>query len=351
MKKRKTGMLKKYWIGMLNNDLFYFKNDTKNCFKRIQHLNGYFLITNEEYRFDDRKYHSFQIINRNDVTTFYHKSENKVLTWVGKINKNLNNRDIKDYYEIGNTIGTGSYGHVKLIHSKYSNDRYAVKCIDKTKLDNDNLLRIYREIEFLKICKHPNIIEYIDHFEDHNYFYIITEYLECHLGTFLTGNSILNETIIKQLFNQIAQGVNYLHNNSIIHRDLKYENILVNYSEGVLTVKLMDFGLSTFVTYNQKLTDGCGTLCFVAPEILLHEEHNYQVDIWSLGILLFYMLFGNLPFNGSLKKIKYDIINNEVKISKHVVSKDVYELLIRCLNKDPSKRITMKEIVCHNWVK
>jgi hypothetical protein len=347
-KKRKSGRMKKYWIGLINRDLFYFKDESKEDFKGFHHLSGFFINSIEEWLIENKTFFSFTLVGFNKSRSYYSLSETKVATWIKYINNNLARRDVFEHYEFGETIGTGTFGQVRLCTSKTSSEEVAIKLISKNGLEHEHQLRIYKEIEFLKICNHKNIVRFIDKFEDINYFYIITEYLERSLGSYITTDSILNESYIKQLFRQIAEGVHYLHENNIIHRDLKHENILVN-SQG--DVKIMDLGLSTFVTSNQKLSDGCGTLFFVAPEILLHQDHDYQVDVWSLGILLFYMIFRNFPYIGNMKKVRNDIINSEIKIPKQILSKDVYDVLSRSLIKDRRKRIKMKDLINHAWFK
>ena len=154
---------------------------------------------------------------------------------------------------------------------------------------------------------------------------------------------------------QIASGIKYLHRYGIVHRDLKPDNIMITQQNDFGVIKIMDFGLSKIISTQEKMVDGYGTLSYVAPEVLLRTPYNKEVDIWSLGIILFYMLCGHLPFKGSNQSIVADkIVNDDLEFDEDEwknMSKDVKKLIAGCLIKEPEDRITIEEFLNHPWVK
>ena len=234
----------------------------------------------------------------------------------------------------------------------------AIKIINKflLKKEEDKEL-IKNEIDIMKLCNHPNIIKLLDHFENSEYIYIIMEYL---------SGGTLTQYIKKRYFNfsenqasniiyQIGNGIKYLHNYCIIHRDLKTDNIMLTEDNENATIKIIDFGLSKIISSNESLIDGYGTLTFTAPEVLTREPYNKEIDIWSLGIILFYMLTGHFPFEGIneeiiAKKIVYQSLefnSEEWETRSHKVK----NLIEKCLEKKPSNRININEFLKHSWFK
>jgi len=156
-----------------------------------------------------------------------------------------------------------------------------------------------REIEILKICQHPSIIRLLDVFENHDYIYIVMEY--CRGGdlfTFLEKRDFtIPESKASQLTHAITTGIFYLHRFGIAHRDLKPENILMTDDTDKAMPKLVDFGLSKIIGPNETCNDPFGTLSYVAPEVLLKKPYDKTVDFWSLGVIIYLLLSGTLPFD------------------------------------------------------
>ena len=154
---------------------------------------------------------------------------------------------------------------------------------------------------------------------------------------------------------QIASGIKYLHQYGIVHRDLKPDNIMITQQNEYGVIKIMDFGLSKIVSPNEKMVDGYGTLSYVAPEVLLRTPYNKEVDIWSLGVILFYMLSGRLPFRGVkeqevAEKIVYDALEFD-EDDWETRTQKVQDLISRCLEKKAEDRITIDEFLNHPWFK
>ena len=263
-----------------------------------------------------------------------------------------------DFYELKEVIGKGKFGVVNLGIHKKTGQQVAVKIINKDSIktvEDKELVRI--EIGILKLCHHPNVVRLLDHLENENYIFIVTEYIEG--GTlgqyFKKKNFNFSERQASSIMNQIAHGVKYLHRYGIVHRDLKPDNIMITQQNDFGIIKIMDFGLSKIVSTQEKMVDGYGTLSYVAPEVLLRTPYNKEVDIWSMGIILYYMLCGHLPFKGNKEVVIAEkIVNDDLEFNEdewEVRSKKVRELIISCLKKEPEERITIDEFLNHPWFK
>ena len=161
---------------------------------------------------------------------------------------------------------------------------------------------------------------------------------------------------------QIADALLYLRKYGIIHRDLKPINILVKIvkdnlnkeSSNVIEVKLADFGLSKILGNKEMTNEGYGTIAFASPEILLKHPYNYKVDVWSLGIIVYYLLSGDIPFAQDSKKLgdlTLNICSKDIQFSKKFknISKEAISLIKSCLKKNQDNRISIEEIVNHKW--
>ena len=290
------------------------------------------------------------------------------------------------FYKYGRLIGQGAFGKVNLGLNILTGRIVAVKSFNKNnaELTGDNMKKIKYETDLMKKLNHPNITKILEMFEDEKFFLIIMEYINGgNLFSFVKKRRKLSEKTAKFLFRQIILGIKYIHEQNIVHRDIKLENLLIDLNNNV---KICDFGIGRKITSkNQLLFDQCGTLMYMAPEILLsNKEKGYEgfpVDIWSAGISLYIMLSGTLPFNYKNKKNgneadeneeneeeesisdnsenkKNDDDNFELQYSivykdpKHIekISDEARDLLKGLLNKDPKKRFTCEQILNHPWL-
>lgn len=255
-------------------------------------------------------------------------------------------------------IGEGKFGLVKIGVHKKTNERVAIKIIKKEIMKDRDIELVKNEIDIMKLCHHPNIVRLLDHFENSEYIFIVMDYFRGgDLEEYFKKMKFeFSEEKAASIIFQLCNGIKYLQNFGIIHRDLKPGNIMLSFANDKAVVKIMDFGLSKIIGPQEKLEDGFGTLTFVAPEVLLRTPYNKQIDIWSIGVILFYMLSGTLPFDDSTdneeviaQKIVFDELQFPSKIWKQK-SKEVKEFISLCLDKNPDNRIQIDKLMEHNWL-
>ena len=154
---------------------------------------------------------------------------------------------------------------------------------------------------------------------------------------------------------QIAQGVNYLHKFGIVHRDLKPDNIMIipKTGDNDIIIKIMDFGFSKIVSNEEKLMEGFGTLYYAAPELIQNLPYNLEIDVWSLGVIIYYIFTGCYPFKGKTEDdIEENILEENVEFKDgewEVISDNVKDLITKCLEKNPDERINIDEFNKHPW--
>lgn len=274
---------------------------------------------------------------------------------------------LRSKYAVSRTIGAGACGEVKLCFSKsgLAGKKYAMKMISKSRISvtghknplNDEK-HIMNEVKICKDLKHPCIIKVEEFFESPTMVYIILELMEGgELFERIKKYNGLSEKTTKFMFYQVALAVNYLHENGITHRDLKPENILLASDDDETIVKVSDFGLSKLVDSQNMMKTFCGTPMYVAPEILLtggRGSYTSQVDVWSLGVILYCCLSGLTPFKIHDKTTTlYDQIIKGLytfNVSKFFdISYNAKDLIRKMMTVDPLKRITIKKVLGHPW--
>lgn len=255
---------------------------------------------------------------------------------------NMKKKTIGDYV-LQNTIGTGAFSKVKLATDKKTNALVAIKIINKQKMDSGDIQRVKREIKILTSVNHPNIIQVNEILENDTNYYIVMEYcFKGELFHYICSKKKLNEEECAFMFYQIINAVDYLHKNNISHRDIKPENILLQ-SNGLL--KLIDFGLSNYFDKSELLKTACGSPCYAPPEMIKNKTYNAKaVDIWSIGIVLYAMLCGKLPFEDKNSQKLFQKIQKEPPTFPPNLSKNAKQALHKMLIKEPCYRIKINEI-------
>ena len=261
-----------------------------------------------------------------------------------------NHENIICDFMIKETLGKGSFGVVKSAINIQTGEMVAIKILNETKIPYEEKINSLREIEIMRNLKHPNIIRFYGYINNDKQLYLITEYIKgIELFQYISLKKKIEESEACIYFQQIISGIEYLHKMDIVHRDLKPENILID--RYLKEVKIIDFGLSNNYTDKSALLSTlCGSPLYAAPEVL--QEKGYKpgpVDIWSAGVILYFMISGKLPFNGDSDEELYkNIIDAKVKKIQGA-SKEVNDLIKKILNPNPRKRITISKIKNHPW--
>jgi len=268
-------------------------------------------------------------------------------------------RTIFGSYQLLRTIGEGEFGKVKLGVKLNTQSAVAIKLIKKRSVHNQNkLTKLCQEISILERVNHPYIIKTYEVIENNDYIGIIMEYASGgELFEYILAHRYLEEYESKKFFAQLLSGINYLHKNHLVHRDLKLENLLL---DSIHNIVITDFGFATEThsDQNKLLTTSCGSPCYAAPELVVNDGYvGEAADIWSCGVILYAMLCGYLPFDddpnnpdGENIHLLYKYIL-ETKVSfPDYVSEEAKDLLRGILNPDPDLRFTMEQIINHPWI-
>ena len=356
-----SNKIKKFYLVLVNKDTFYYKSEKKEEFVGMHNLSGCFVQDNCESKiFNNVEYSSFEIYSKNKskVRKYYTTSPKIAKEFIEHIKKAIGYVKFSDLYEMKEVIGKGKFGVVNLgIHRK-TGQQVAIKILNKENiktLEDKELVQI--EIGILKLCHHPNIVRLLDHLENTDYIYIVTEFIEGGtLGQYFKKKKFnFSERQAMNIMSQLASGVKYLHQYGIVHRDLKPDNIMITQQNEYGVIKIMDFGLSKIVSPHEKMVDGYGTLSYVAPEVLLRTPYNKEVDIWSMGVILFYMLSGRLPFRGSKEQeVAEKIVYEQLEFDEddwETRTQKVQDLISCCLEKKAEDRIKINQFLNHPWFK
>ncbi|KAM7353523.1 aurora kinase B-like [Cochliomyia hominivorax] len=254
-------------------------------------------------------------------------------------------------FEMGAPLGRGKFGRVYLARERVSHYMVAMKVLFKEELRKGNVQRqVLREIEIQSRLKHPHILRLLTWFHDKERIYMALELAsQGEVYTILRNspNNRFDEPRSAKYTYQVADALHYCHLNKVIHRDLKPENILLTASDDV---KLADFGWSAHTISNKRKTF-CGTLDYIPPEMVDGRTYDDAVDQWCLGILCYEFLVGAAPFESNDTDKTYEKIRRvEVKYPSHLTAgaKDVISKLLR---KVASERITLVDVMQHNWIK
>ena len=252
-------------------------------------------------------------------------------------------------------IGGGSFGEVFLVMNTKNEKLYAIKHMSKNSLSKklNSLEGIYKEIYIQSRIDHPNILPILYVKETTTDFHLVLEYASGgSLFQFIRKNNFLDEPLAFSLFIQVVNAVYFLHKNNLIHRDIKPENILL-FDNNI--IKLCDFGWCVKLEEGQQRGTFCGTTEYMSPELVNHEEYSKEIDVWSLGVLLYEMVHGYSPFRPDKPDfVAKDVIRNirlhKLKFNSNV-SEECKDLIYHLLDKDPIKRYKVEDIFNSDFVK
>ncbi|XP_033967178.1 MAP/microtubule affinity-regulating kinase 3a isoform X13 [Pseudochaenichthys georgianus] len=244
-------------------------------------------------------------------------------------------------YRLLKTIGKGNFAKVKLARHILTGREVAIKIIDKTQLNPNSLQKLFREVRIMKILNHPNIVKLFEVIETERTLYLVMEYASGgEVFDYLVAHGRMKEKEARAKFRQIVSAVQYCHQKHIVHRDLKAENLLL---DADMNIKIADFGFSNEFTMGNKLDTFCGSPPYAAPELFQGKKYDGpEVDVWSLGVILYTLVSGSLPFDGqNLKELRERVLRGKYRIPFYM-STDCENLLKRFLVLNPTKRGTLE---------
>jgi hypothetical protein len=396
--KKENGKSKKKLVKfiLVNKYIFYFIsfNNIDFLYKKIIPIVNLFI---HKKKVDNIGYIKLISQGHNTTTIKEFSSEDyaKVSTFCSKFNSINYQRDItKDYY-FKYEVDQGKFGHVFLARSNTKNKKYAIKMVQKNNQSFEEYKINRNEIDIfllLKNLKHPNIVECIDLYENESQIFFVFEYLPYgNLKKYIQDIKFLSSEdsidIILKLSFQLIEGAYILHKYGIIHRDIKTTNLMIQMNSHLknsgistsiisetqkiheditdFTLKIIDFGLSKIMGLNEKTNEPYGSLSYKAPELILQKEYNFKVDVWSIGITIYFIVYKMLPFDeGSRKEIKNAIVNKPVPFLSNNLLHDItylkdlinnqninnykssiiYSILKDCLIKNPVQRYSIEEL-------
>ena len=253
-------------------------------------------------------------------------------------------------FEVKSVLGEGSFGKVYHVKHKKTGGIYAIKAIDKRNKNNQEGRPYFRrEIEIMYKVNHPNIVRLFSHFEDDDYCYFVMEYIsKGNLFSFKNKqkSKSFEASTVASFIRDVISAVYYLHNMDppIVHRDIKPENVLVN-DDG--KIKLTDFGWSNYIDGTVVRSTYCGTPVYLAPEMIKEIGHDESLDIWCIGVLMFELLTGEIPFAGnSMNALSDNIIKTKISWPRDI-NLDAKDLIKKILKADPKERISLSDMLKH----
>ncbi|XP_055719337.1 MAP/microtubule affinity-regulating kinase 3a isoform X15 [Salvelinus fontinalis] len=252
-------------------------------------------------------------------------------------------------YRLLKTIGKGNFAKVKLARHILTGREVAIKIIDKTQLNPNSLQKLFREVRIMKLLNHPNIVKLFEVIETERTLYLVMEYASGgEVFDYLVAHGRMKEKEARAKFRQIVSAVQYCHQKHIVHRDLKAENLLL---DADMNIKIADFGFSNEFTLGNKLDTFCGSPPYAAPELFQGKKYDGpEVDVWSLGVILYTLVSGSLPFDGqNLKELRERVLRGKYRIPFYM-STDCENLLKRFLVLNPAKRGTFEQIMKDRWI-
>ncbi|KAL3653302.1 CBL-interacting serine/threonine-protein kinase 3 [Castilleja foliolosa] len=257
-------------------------------------------------------------------------------------------------YEVGRTIGEGTYAKVKFARNTETGQPVAIKILDKDAVLKHKMSeQIKREIEIMKLIKHPNVVRIDEVMGSKTKIFIVLEFVTGgELFDKIVNHGRMREDEARRYFQQLIDAVDYCHSRGVFHRDLKPENLLL---DAAGNLKVSDFGLSALsqqVRDDGLLHTTCGTPNYVAPEVLNDRGYNgATADLWSCGVILFVLLAGYLPFDDSNLMNLYKKISCAEYTCPPWLSFGAMKLIAKILDPNPEKRITIQEILEDEWFK
>ncbi|KAK7201706.1 SNF1-related protein kinase [Novymonas esmeraldas] len=256
-------------------------------------------------------------------------------------------------YQVGDTIGRGTFAKVKIGYHETTKVRVALKIISRKVMDSDahSALKIKREIKIMRVLRHPHITRLYDVVKTKHDIVLVMEYVSGgELFDYISRKGRLEEQTARALFQQLTAAVAYCHRHRVTHRDIKPENIMMEH--GSHSVKLSDFGLSSITHDGRFFETSCGTPNYASPEVVSGRLYGGpEADVWSCGVVLYAMLCGTLPFDESNIAVLFKKIQTADYAAPSYISSQAQDLLRRVLVVNPLERATMEQVMQHPWLR
>lgn len=304
---------------------------------------------------------NININNGNNENTIMSNKDDYIISIQNDTSKRFNSsfsNKTKKYKTIGNylltkVLGKGTFGKVFLGIDSNKGNQVAIKVLEKSKIEKqEDFNRLCREIRILESLDHENVIKLYHTINTKHHYSLVTEYIKGgDLYEYLCSQNSITEKDICLLFRQILSAVEFINSKGVAHRDIKPENILVEYDSR--KIKLIDFGLSNIYEQGELLKTPCGSPCYAPPEMILSTDskryYGLMSDLWSTGVVLYFMLCGELPFEDEHISLLYKKITKGIYTVPNFLSKEAQDLIRKILVVDVSKRITIDQIKNHPW--
>ena len=361
-------MFKKYYAVISQKEILFYSSNLKNELCAIWYVNNAVISIPSKIAINKIIYYPIKIIYKNDIMNLlFFDDKDAQIEFGNNLKISINNINFEDRYEIKEEIGQGHFAVVKKCIDKESRKEYAVKIIDKQKMEKKDIELIMQEKNYMKIIKHPNIVSLVEDFENEKYIYFVMEYykggdLFSYIYEYYKNKKMISEKNISRIIKIIAQCIQYLNNFGIVHRDLKPENIVFGENENISTLTLIDLGVAITLPEGQTSTTHIGTLEYSSPEVLTGKPYGKEIDVWSIGIILYtlFTLGSVFPFDCDSKDKK----ERDETIGKKIVflqqeypqeffgnkSKYLINLIDRALEKSPEKRIKIDDFLNNFWL-
>jgi len=264
---------------------------------------------------------------------------------------------VEDKYILGKELGRGGFSIVLEATDRKTNDKVAIKMIEKKHVDPEELKLLQREIDIMRRVQHRNVLRLYEIFETSTHLYLVMELVNGgELFYKIVAKGAYTEGEARDIVRQLVEGVDYLHNQGIAHRDLKPENLLCSETEEGVVIKIADFGLSKAFSGDSLLETSCGTPDYAAPEVLrMDGSYDKSVDLWSIGVITYVILCGFPPFYGKTQTMLFEkILNADFDYPDPEwtnVTEEAKDFIGKLLVLDTNKRFNTKQCLEHAWLK
>lgn len=260
-----------------------------------------------------------------------------------------------DDFELGQRVGSGSFGYVQLVRERSSRCLAVLKVMKKRRMERMRVQRhVVREVDIQAHLRHPNILRLLGFFWDHCNVYMIIEHAaggDLHQHMQKQPGKHLEEDDAAPLFAQALSAVAYCHSMHVIHRDLKPQNLLLEERSTDTTLKLGDFGWAVHTYPNEKRWTVCGTPDYLPPEMVNGKGHSFGVDVWGLGVVCFEILTGTVPFSAITAEDTYRLILKATPAFPKDISEDAVDLVSALLSREPEDRMSLDTAAAHRWLR